>query len=146
PAFDPQMPAKVERIHETYESRHLDGAFLVFAATDNAEVNNQVVRDARARKQLVNRADADDDEPGDRRRVCAAAAAECVGQLGEGGAAPARAAAPASARQRASAARRPAPCSRTRPRRGQRAKAGAGAPAPSSRPGGRPAPDERPRA
>ena len=45
-------------------------------------------------------------QPGDRRRVRAAAAAERVGQLGQGGAAPARAGAPAAPARRAAAARR----------------------------------------
>ena len=38
---------------------------LVFAATDDPAVNAAVVRDARSRGVLVNRADADGDEPGD---------------------------------------------------------------------------------
>ena len=52
-----QMPEKVERLSETYEPRHLDGAHLVFAATDSPQVNQQIVRDARTRRVLVNRAD-----------------------------------------------------------------------------------------
>ena len=64
-AFDPAMPPCVERVPEAYEPRHLDGAGLVFAATDSAAVNEAVVRDARARGVLVCRADADDNEPGD---------------------------------------------------------------------------------
>jgi precorrin-2 dehydrogenase/sirohydrochlorin ferrochelatase len=59
------MPEAVERIAENYEPRHLDGAGLVFAATDLAAVNDAVVRDARARGVLVNRADFDDHQPGD---------------------------------------------------------------------------------
>ena len=65
PAFDAEMPESVERVPEAYEARHLDGAGLVFAATDLAAVNDSVVRDARARGVLVNRADSDDDHPGD---------------------------------------------------------------------------------
>jgi precorrin-2 dehydrogenase/sirohydrochlorin ferrochelatase len=65
PTFDPGMPEGVERVPEAYEARHLDGAGLVFAATDLAAVNDAVVRDARARGVLVNRADADDEQPGD---------------------------------------------------------------------------------
>jgi len=38
---------------------------LVFAATDSAEVNDAVVRDARARGLWVNRVVADDAQPGD---------------------------------------------------------------------------------
>ena len=66
PEIDPQLPAAVERVAERYESRHLEGAGLVFAATDSAEVNAAVVRDARARGVLVSRADSEaDDAPGD---------------------------------------------------------------------------------
>jgi siroheme synthase-like protein len=61
PAFDAAMPDAVERVEETYEPRHLDGAGLVFAATDLPAVNDAVVRDARARGALVSRADADED-------------------------------------------------------------------------------------
>lgn len=62
PAFDPAMPRSVERVEERYESRHLDGAGLAFAATDLPAVNDAVVRDARARGILVSRADAAGDE------------------------------------------------------------------------------------
>ena len=65
PAFDDRIPADVERVEARYEPGHLDGAGLVFAATDDPAVNEAVVRDARTRGLLVNRADADDDEPGD---------------------------------------------------------------------------------
>jgi siroheme synthase-like protein len=69
PAFAADLPAGVERVAGRYEPRHLDGAGLVFAATDDAAVNAAVVRDARARGVLVNRADATagagDGEPGD---------------------------------------------------------------------------------
>ncbi|MDB5173231.1 MAG: precorrin-2 dehydrogenase and sirohydrochlorin ferrochelatase [Phycisphaerales bacterium] len=65
PEFSADLPAAVERIKEPYACRHLEGAGLVFAATDRNEVNDAVVRDARQRGILVNRADADDAEPGD---------------------------------------------------------------------------------
>ena len=66
PEFDLGLPSGAERVQERYEPRHLDGAGLVFAATDDPAVNAAVVRDARARGVLVNRADAAaDDEPGD---------------------------------------------------------------------------------
>jgi siroheme synthase-like protein len=64
PKICEQMPAAVERIIETYEPRHLDGGGLVYAATDQPAVNEQVVRDAHARGILANRAD-DGDPPGD---------------------------------------------------------------------------------
>jgi precorrin-2 dehydrogenase/sirohydrochlorin ferrochelatase len=59
PSFHEQMPscAAVERVAEEYRPGHLDGAGLVFAATDRAEVNNVVVDDARRRGILVSRAD-----------------------------------------------------------------------------------------
>lgn len=65
PAFCAEMPAAVERVAETYAAGHLQGAGLVFAATDAREVNDAVVRDARRLGVLVNRADSDDAEPGD---------------------------------------------------------------------------------
>jgi siroheme synthase-like protein len=66
PKFDAGMPDVVQRIEGHYEPRHLDGATLAFAATDDPAVNAAVVRDGRERGVLVNRADATDDgEPGD---------------------------------------------------------------------------------
>jgi precorrin-2 dehydrogenase/sirohydrochlorin ferrochelatase len=68
PTFHPDLPAGVARVAERYEPRHLDAAAaggLVFAATDSRAVNDAVVRDAAARGLLVNRADADDADPGD---------------------------------------------------------------------------------
>jgi precorrin-2 dehydrogenase/sirohydrochlorin ferrochelatase len=58
PAFDTALRPEVQRVSERYEPRHLDGAALVFAATNDPEVNAAVVRDAHARGLLVNRADA----------------------------------------------------------------------------------------
>src|SRR5687767_14468580 len=57
PAFEPAMPQAVERVTAAYDSSHLDGASLVFAATDSPEVNETIVRDACERGVLVNRAD-----------------------------------------------------------------------------------------
>lgn len=67
PTFHEGIPAEVQRVGESYRAAHLDGAALVFAATDRADVNDAVVRDAHARNLLVNRADAgaDTDSPGD---------------------------------------------------------------------------------
>ncbi len=65
PEFCDSIPTGVSRVVERYESRHLDGAGLVFAATSNTAVNDAVVRDAHARGLLVSRADGSDIEPGD---------------------------------------------------------------------------------
>jgi len=65
PEFCVEMPAEVRRIAAPYRPEHLDGAVLVFAATDRPDVNDQVVRDAHARGLLVSRADNDEQEPGD---------------------------------------------------------------------------------
>ena len=65
PQFPGDFPAAVEKVAERYEQRHLEGAGLVFAATDSAEVNDAVVRDARARGVLVSRADAGEGRAGD---------------------------------------------------------------------------------
>jgi precorrin-2 dehydrogenase/sirohydrochlorin ferrochelatase len=65
PTFCHELPAVLERLRETYRPSHLDGVSLVFAATDRAEVNEAVVQDAHDRNLWVNRADGDDEEPGD---------------------------------------------------------------------------------
>jgi len=59
------MPARVERIMESYSPSHLAGASLVFAATNVAAVNAAVVRDAHELGLLVNRADGSDEDAGD---------------------------------------------------------------------------------
>jgi siroheme synthase-like protein len=41
-------------VNRTFLPQHLDGAFLVIAATDRPEVNAEVARAARARRLLVN--------------------------------------------------------------------------------------------
>jgi siroheme synthase-like protein len=61
PAFNDKLPQAVERVVAEYDPSHLDGAGLVFAATNSGEVNDAVVRDALVRGILVNRADADDE-------------------------------------------------------------------------------------
>jgi len=57
PDFCKTMPTNVEKIVAEYSSNHLDGAELVFAATNNPQVNERIVGDARARKIFVSRAD-----------------------------------------------------------------------------------------
>jgi precorrin-2 dehydrogenase/sirohydrochlorin ferrochelatase len=65
PAFCDAIPPQVERVWQAYRPEHLDGARLVFAATDDPQVNDAIVRDAGARHLPVNRADGDEDQPGD---------------------------------------------------------------------------------
>jgi len=65
PQFASDFPEQVERITEEYAAAHLEGADLVFAATDSRQVNDEVVRDCRQRGIWVNRADSDEVEPGD---------------------------------------------------------------------------------
>jgi siroheme synthase-like protein len=65
PTFCDAMPPGVERVKEAYDAKHLAGAQLVFAATDDQAVNTRIVREAHDLGLFVNRADADDDAPGD---------------------------------------------------------------------------------
>ena len=65
PTFHQDMPPEVQRVAEAFEPRHLEGAGLVFAATDSPQVNDAVVREARRRGVLVNRADVDNQQPAD---------------------------------------------------------------------------------
>lgn len=65
PEISLTMPATVQRITDMYRREHLDGAGLVFAATDDAEVNDAVVRDAHGMNLLVCRADSDEEHAGD---------------------------------------------------------------------------------
>lgn len=65
PAVCESMPPAVERLQRPYKDGDLSGVSLAFAATDRPEVNDAVVRDANRLGILVNRADVDDDAPGD---------------------------------------------------------------------------------
>jgi precorrin-2 dehydrogenase/sirohydrochlorin ferrochelatase len=65
PAFHERMPTTVERISDVYHREHLNGASLIFAATDDSQVNTQVVNDAHEIGALVCRADGDDESTGD---------------------------------------------------------------------------------
>src|SRR3954468_5369705 len=65
PEFCESIPAGVQRITARYTADHLTNAGLVFAATDNPDVNAAIVRDAHQRGLLVSRADSTDDETGD---------------------------------------------------------------------------------
>jgi siroheme synthase-like protein len=61
PRFCEAIPKAAERVEALYVPEHLDGAGLVFAATDSARVNDAVVADARKRGVLASRADPDND-------------------------------------------------------------------------------------
>jgi siroheme synthase-like protein len=65
PKLTAKMPTGVEHVAAPYEATHLAGAGLVFAATNQPEVNAAIARDARAAGVLVNRADVDEEDPGD---------------------------------------------------------------------------------
>ncbi len=57
------LAGDIEWLQESYQEKHLDGAFLVFACTDSRAVNASVMRDAQARGLLT--LVADDPESGD---------------------------------------------------------------------------------
>jgi precorrin-2 dehydrogenase/sirohydrochlorin ferrochelatase len=65
PVFAPNVPEAVREIRESYRPEHLNQAGIVFAATNVPEVNDAVVRDAKARGILVSRADDDEEFAGD---------------------------------------------------------------------------------
>ena len=48
------VEGKLQWLAEVYQPAHLDGARLVFAATDDAELNQRIAADARSRGALVN--------------------------------------------------------------------------------------------
>lgn len=64
--FHRDMPAAVQRLTARFEPGHVQGFDLVFAATNDPQVNDAVVAAARRQGALVNRADSGDGEgPGD---------------------------------------------------------------------------------
>ena len=65
PDIDPAMPAGIRHIPEPFRAEHIEGASLVFAATNLPKINEEVVLECRRRNILVNRADADDDASSD---------------------------------------------------------------------------------
>jgi precorrin-2 dehydrogenase/sirohydrochlorin ferrochelatase len=65
PEFCDTVPTNLERITGVYDPHHLDGAELVFAATDDAAVNAAVVNDAHRLNLFVNRADPTESSEGD---------------------------------------------------------------------------------
>ncbi len=68
PVFHAEMPpasSVIERVADTYRPEHLEGASLVFAATDSGDVNDAIVRDSAKIGALVCRADVDEDHAGD---------------------------------------------------------------------------------
>jgi len=66
PKFVREFPAEVQKKVANFEPGDLEGAELVFAATDSGAVNDAVVAEARKRGILVQRGDGEEtDEPGD---------------------------------------------------------------------------------
>lgn len=63
--FVRDFPSSIQRIEAAYSTAHLEGADLVFAATDSSQINSDVVADARARGALVQRVESEEDDPGD---------------------------------------------------------------------------------
>ena len=51
------FPTNVQRTHRAYRESDLAGAGLVFAATDQADINNRIVADARRAGAIVSRVD-----------------------------------------------------------------------------------------
>jgi siroheme synthase-like protein len=65
PKFVKDFPATVQMISESFAPTHIGDATIIFAATDSAQANEAVVAEAHQRGILVNRADVEDDHPGD---------------------------------------------------------------------------------
>jgi precorrin-2 dehydrogenase / sirohydrochlorin ferrochelatase len=57
PTFVEGFPPSVRKVTEAYQPAHLSGAVLVFAATDSAQINAKIVKEARQRNAWANRAD-----------------------------------------------------------------------------------------
>ena len=63
---DPEMPETLDLppvtlLAEPYRPEHLEGAAMVFACTDNRELNARIARDARQAGAIVNAADQNED-------------------------------------------------------------------------------------
>jgi precorrin-2 dehydrogenase / sirohydrochlorin ferrochelatase len=65
PAVEETMPPEVQVVRESFRPDHLNGAALVFAATNDPAVNDAVVLECRQRNLLVCRADVSATLPGD---------------------------------------------------------------------------------
>jgi precorrin-2 dehydrogenase / sirohydrochlorin ferrochelatase len=65
PEFCDAIPSGIQRITARYAPDHLTGAGLVFAATDDPDVNAAIVRDAHQLGLLACRADSTDEDAGD---------------------------------------------------------------------------------
>ena len=65
PGFPGEFSTAVDKQIKRYEADDLKDAHLVFAATDSATINGQIVRDAQAAGIWVNRADGSEELPGD---------------------------------------------------------------------------------
>jgi precorrin-2 dehydrogenase/sirohydrochlorin ferrochelatase len=65
PKFVRDFPREVEKITAGFAPVHLDGAEMVFAATDSTAVNDAVAAEARRRGIWLHRADGEEDDPGD---------------------------------------------------------------------------------
>jgi len=61
PRLDGDDPEGAEVIHAPYDAGHLAGAFIVFACTDDRELNSRIARDARSAGAWVNAADQPED-------------------------------------------------------------------------------------
>jgi len=65
PKFVKEFPLEAQQKSGNFEISDLEGSDLVFAATDSASVNDAVIAEAHRRGIWAQRADEQDDEPGD---------------------------------------------------------------------------------